>query len=100
MNLLYKYFITIPARRGPARIILSHDLDLIRDKNVTLNGYFCIKPVLGHTNSLCGCTQIISAFGGGGGNWSFAQACWLAAEPRPHSPSLAPVFQFPKNITL
>jgi hypothetical protein len=36
-----------------------------------INGYFCIKQGSGHTNPLCGCTQIITAFGGGGGNWSF-----------------------------
>jgi hypothetical protein len=68
MNLLFKYFITIPARRGPARITSPHDLDLTHDKTVTLNGYFSIKPLPGHTNPLCGCIQIITAFGGGGGN--------------------------------
>ena len=136
---------------------LSYNLKPVHDKTETLNGYFSIKLVFGRTNPLCGCIQILTAFGGGGGNWSFVspagslqsrdltrlrslrsfnslktlhcnvfrtwlhakvlicillsfgggggnwsfvQACWLAAEPRPHSPSLAPVFQFPKNITL
>jgi len=37
---------------------------------VTLNGYFYIKPVSGHTNPLCGHMQIWTAFGGGGGNWT------------------------------
>ena len=68
-----------------------YNLKSIRDKSVTLNGYFTIKPDAKAYKSYM---RIYPVYGGGGGNRSFVSLCSLQSR-RLLQLSLQSVFSIP-----